>query len=104
MFRGLLTAARVEQYIDESSVPLDREQRAVLDAMDNSTDPLLRISALAGAGKHALTHCVLKAFMDAPRDSSPRRVVISTVPPRALREEVVMELCKLKAALASALP
>ena len=99
----LLTAARIEQYSEEPGVPLGDEQRAVLDAVSNSTDPLLCISALAGAGKTALAHCVLKARMEGDRGSTPRHLVLYTVPTSAVREEVVLELGKLKVALVSAL-
>ena len=75
----------------------------MLVAINGGPDPLLCISARAEAGKTAVAHCVLKALMDARRDSSPRRLVMRAVPTRALREEVVMDLCKLKAVLASAL-
>lgn len=55
------------------------------------------MSALAGAGKTALAHCVVKAFLEGVSGSDPRRLVLYTVPTRALREEVVMELVKFKA-------
>ena len=82
-------------------MPLDEEQCQVLLTMNRDPDPLFCVPALAGAGKTAVAHCVLKACVEAHSGSSPRRLVIYTVPTRALREEVVMELCKLKAALAA---
>jgi hypothetical protein len=40
--------------------------------------------------------------MEKHRNSTPRHLVLYTVPTRTLREEVVLEVLKLKAALASA--
>ena len=99
---GLLTGDTIDEYIKHSGVPLDAEQRGVLADMSISTDPLLCISALAGTGKTALAHCVLKAFMERHRGSTPRQLVLYTVPTRALREDVVLELLKVKAARVSA--
>ena len=73
----------------------------MLLAMSHDPGPLFCISALAGAGKTAVALCVLRALMEEHTNSSPRCLVIYTVPTRALREEVVMEICKLKAALAA---
>ena len=85
----------------ESGVPLDEEQYQVLLTMNRDPDPLFCISALAGTGKTAVAHCALRALMEEHASSSPRCLVIYTAPTRALREEVVMELCKPKAALAA---
>ena len=54
--------------------------------------------------KTTLAHlgCVLNARMEKHRNSTPRHLVLYTVPTRTLREEVVLELLKFKAALASA--
>jgi replicative superfamily II helicase len=65
--------------------------------MNNSSATLLCVSALAGAGKTALAHCVIKAFLEGNRGSDPRRLILYTVPTRSLREEVVLELVKFKA-------
>ena len=99
---GLLTEKAIGQYVAQSFVRLDAEQRRVLADMNTAGDPLLCISALAGTGKTALAHCVLKAFMEGHRNSTPRQLVLYTVPTRTLREEVVLELLKLKADFVSA--
>jgi hypothetical protein len=94
---GLLTEESIEQYTWQSGVPLDDEQRGVLAEMNNSSAALLCVSALAGAGKTVLAHCVIKAFLEGNRGSDPRRLILYTVPTRSLREEVVLELVKFKA-------
>ena len=73
-----------------------------LDMPHNSTNPLLCLH-LPGR-KTTLAHlgCVLNARMEKHRNSTPRHLVLYTVPTRTLREEVVLELLKFKAALASA--
>ena len=103
VLRGLLTPERVNKHTTESGVPLDDEQYAAREAVSHDPDPLFCISALAGAGKTALAHCALKACMDAHSRSSPRRLVTHTVLTRTVRKQVVVELCKLKAAITSAL-
>ena len=65
--------------------------------MNATKNSLLCVSALAGAGKTALAHCIIKTFLEVYRSTSPRRLVLFTVPTRALREEVVLELIKFKA-------
>ena len=99
VLQGLFTQKVIGQYV----VRLDTEQLAALDEMNSSTDPLFCISALAGTGKTALAHCVLKAFIEEHRKASPRQLVLYAVPTRTLREEVVLELLKFKAALVSVL-
>jgi replicative superfamily II helicase len=65
--------------------------------MNSSSAARLCVSALAGAGKTVLAHCVIKAFLEGNRGSDPRRLILYTVPTRSLREEVVLELVKFKA-------
>lgn len=100
VLRGILSEDAIELYTAQSGVPLDNEQRHVLSDFNTCTNTVLCVSALAGAGKTALAHCVLKAFVEANRDSdsdsAPRSLVLYTVPTRALREEVVMELTNFK--------
>ena len=66
---GLLTPERISKHLTDSGVRLDEEQYAVLEAMNHATDPLFCRSALAWAGKTALAHCALKAFVEAYRGS-----------------------------------
>ena len=75
---GLLTEKAIGQYVAQSLVRLDAEQRRVLADMNTAGDPLLCMSALAGTGKTALAHCVLKAFMEGHRSSTPRQLVLYT--------------------------
>ena len=62
------------------------------------------VSALAGAGKTALAHWVVSGMHSWRGTATPLHGALSydTVPTRALREEVVLELLKVKAALVSA--
>ena len=69
---GLLTPERSNKHITESGVPLDDEQHAVLEAMSHVPDPMFCRYALAGAGKTAVAHRVLNAFMEGHARSSPR--------------------------------
>ena len=66
VLHGLLTPDRINRRMAESGVPLDEEQYQVLLAMNDGPDTLFCIFALAGTGQTAVTHCVLKAFMEAP--------------------------------------
>ena len=96
VLHGLMTEAAIKKYEDENNVLLDHEQRGVLRALSDSQKPLVCVSALAGAGKTALAHCILKAFVEENRGLKPRRLALYTVPTTALREEVVLELVKFK--------
>ena len=99
--RGIITDAAIDAYVAAAAVPLDGEQRAVLSEINTSPSSLIYITALAGAGKTVLAHCVVKAFLAAYREESPRRLIIFTLPTRALREEVVLDLLKCKACIVS---
>ena len=94
---GILTDTPIQKYLDASGVPLDAEQREVLEALNTSENALHMVSALAGAGKTVLAHCVIRCFVESFSDSDPRRLVLYTVPTRTLRDEVVAELIKFKA-------
>ena len=101
LLRGIITQEAIDAYAAAADVPLDEEQRAVLSNLNTSPATLLGITALAGAGKSVLAHCVIKAFVTAHEGKSPRRLVLYTVPTRALREEVVLDLIKFKACVVS---
>ena len=104
VLRGIITDEAVEAYAAAAAVPLDDEQRGVLSELNTSSSSLFCITALAGAGKTVLAHCVVKAFLAAYGGQSPRRLVILTVPTRSLREEVVLDLLKFKASIVSCFP
>ena len=104
VLRGIITDETIEAYVAAAAVPLDQEQLGVLARLNTSSATLLCITALAGVGKTVLAHCVIKAFVAAYGTASPRRLMIYTVPTRALREEVVMDLLKFKARFVSCFP
>lgn len=93
---GILTDLPIGTYLEESGVPLDAEQRGVLEAINKSENALHIVSALAGAGKTVLAHCIIKCFIFEVDGSDPRRLVLYTVPTRTLRDEVVADLLKFK--------
>jgi len=104
VLRGIITYDTIQAYVAAAAVPLDQEQLGVLARLNTSSNTLLGITALAGVGKTVLAHCVIKAFVAAYGTASPRRLMIYTVPTRALREEVVMDLLKFKACFVSCFP
>ena len=101
VLRGIITMEAIEAYVAAAGVRLDEEQCRVLSSLNSSPATLLGITALAGAGKSVLAHCVIKAFIATHAGASPRRLVLYTVPTRALREEVVLDLIKFKACVVS---
>ena len=101
VLRGIITTEAIEAYVETAGVRLDEEQRRVLSSLNSSPATLLGITALAGAGKSVLAHCVIKAFIATHAGALPRRLVFYTVPTRALREEVVLDLIKFKACVVS---
>jgi len=96
---GILTDVPIRRYLEESGVPLDTEQRGVLEEVNRSENALHIVSALAGAGKTVLAHCIIKCFLEKFYGSDPRRLVLYTVPTRTLRDEVVADIIKFKAAV-----
>ena len=97
VLKDIFTAASVNAFVESSGVPLDEEQHGVLEAINGSDKAGHVVSALAGAGKTALAHCVITCFVRACSGANPRRLVLYTVPTRTLRDEVVAEIIKFKA-------
>ena len=104
VLRGIITPETIDAYVAAAAVPLKLEQLGVLSGLNTSSTTLICITALAGVGKTVLAHCVIKAFVATCGTQSPRRLVIYTVPTRALRQEVVMDLLKFKACVVSRFP
>jgi hypothetical protein len=101
VLRGIITKEAIDAYVAAAGVRLDEEQCEVLSNLNTSPATLLGITALAGAGKSVLAHCVIKAIVAEHEGKPPRRLVLYTVPTRALREEVVLDLIKFKACVVS---
>jgi replicative superfamily II helicase len=85
----------IRRYLEESGVPLDTEQRGVLEEINDSKNALHIVSA--SAGKTVLAHCIIKCFVEEFYGSDPRCLVLYTVPTRTLRDEVVADIIKFKA-------
>ena len=97
ILRDMISDDVIESYVGTSGVQVDPEQWAILQQINMSEQPLFCIKALAGAGKTAIAHCILHAFLVGNSASDrPRRLAIFTVPTRELREEVVLDLIRSK--------
>jgi hypothetical protein len=97
LFKAVLSEEVINDYVTLSNVPLDQEQLNILEQINQSDKPLICIRALAGAGKTAVAHCLLHAFLSSTAKDTPRKLAFFTVPTRELREEVVLELIRSKA-------
>ena len=87
----------IASYAATSGVHLDPEQVSTLQLTSRTEQPPFCIKALAGAGKTAIAHCILHAFLaGANVFDGPRRLAIFTETTRKLREEVVSDLVRSK--------
>ena len=73
----------------------DPELVSILQQISRTEQPLFCIKAIAGAGKTAIAHCILHAFLAGTNVwNGPRKLAILTGPTLELREEVVLDLIR----------
>ena len=95
VFQGIVTNETVSALQKQHKIALSPDQSDCLRMITESTNSLLLIHALAGAGKTLLTSILLECL--APVMAGSKNVVVLLVLGRELRDEVVMNIDNLVA-------